>query len=126
YNFGYGRYQSDVLVPAFLAAYTDNDPMSSTLKFMEVTPKPNWQLSYNGLNKLPFFSELFSNFALRHGYQSNLNINSFSTDCDYEPDPVENINHLTANYYSPFAIPDVVSSAQINPSVGVAIRTKNE
>ncbi len=126
YNFGYGRYQSDVLVPAFLAAYTDNDPMSSTLKFMEVTPKPNWQLSYNGLNKLPFFSELFSNFALRHGYQSNLNINSFRTDRDYEPDPVENINDLTGNYYSRFEIPDVVISEQFNPLVGVEIRTKND
>src|SRR5690606_23659395 len=101
-------------------------PMSSTLKFMEVTPKPNWQLSYNGLNKLPVFSELFSNFALRHGYQSSLNMNSFRTDRDYEPDPVENINDLTGNYYSRFDIPDVVIAAQFHPLVGVEIRTKND
>ena len=126
YDYGYGRYQTEVLVPAFLAAYTDSDPMSTTLKFMEVTPKPNWQLAYNGLSRLPFFSELFSNFSLRHGYQSNLNINSFRTDRDYEEDPVENINDLTGNYYSRYEIPDVVIAEQFNPLIGVEIRTKND
>ena len=125
YDFGYGRYQSEVLIPAFLSAYTDKNPENSKLKFMDVTPKLNWQLNYNGLTKIPFFNELFSNFTLRHGYQSNLNINSFRTDRDYEPDPMENINDLTGNYYSRYEIPDVVISEQFNPLLGVEIRTKN-
>src|SRR5690625_2020747 len=47
YDYGYGRYQAEVLVPAFLAAYTDKDPLRSELSFLNVTPKPNWALTYN-------------------------------------------------------------------------------
>ncbi len=127
YTEGHGRYQQEVLVPAFLAAYTDKDPTKSTLKFLDVSPKLNWQLNYNGLSKIPFFNELFSNFALRHGYQSNLNINSFRTDRDYEPEsPMDNINELTGNYYSEYEIPDVVISEQFNPLLGIEVRTKND
>lgn len=126
YDYGYGRYQSEVLVPAFLAAYTDKDPLKSELSFLNVTPKPNWALTYNGLNKIPFFSEMFSSFSLRHGYISNLNINSFRTDRDFDEDPLENINELTGNYYSRYEIPDVVITEQFNPLVGIEIRTRND
>lgn len=126
YDFGYGRYQSEVLIPAFLSAYTDKDPLRSKMQFLDVTPKLNWSLSYNGLNKIPFFDELFSSFSLRHGYISNLNINSFRTDRDFNEDPLENINDLTGNYYSRYEIPDVVITEQFNPLIGLEVRTRND
>lgn len=126
YDKGYGRYQQEVLVPAFLAAYADKDPTTAKLDFLSIAPKLNWALNYNGLSKLPIFNEVFSNVTLRHGYTSNLNVNSFRTDRDYEPDPSENINDLTGNYYSLYEIPDVVVTEQFNPLVGVEIRTNND
>ncbi|GAA5224855.1 T9SS outer membrane translocon Sov/SprA [Membranihabitans marinus] len=125
YDKGYGRYQSDVIIPAFLAAYTDKSPSQIALNFLDIAPKINWDLQYNGLSKLPFLSEVFSNFTVRHGYASNLNVNSFRTDRDYNEDPDLNFNPLTSNYYSTYEIPDVIISESFSPLVGIQIQTKN-
>ena len=64
YAEGYGRYAQDVLIPAFIAAYTDKDPNSvATIKsanpklssnpFSGYMPKPNWNITYNGLTHIP-------------------------------------------------------------------------
>ena len=62
YALGYGRYSVDVLVPAFIAAYTGQDPTKVALikqqnqniksnPFSGIIPKPNWSISYNGLSQ---------------------------------------------------------------------------
>ncbi|MDQ6843551.1 MAG: cell surface protein SprA, partial [Bacteroidota bacterium] len=61
YALGYGRYAVDVLVPAFIAAYTGQDPNKVSLvkqtnpnlksnPFRDILPKPNWRITYNGLS----------------------------------------------------------------------------
>lgn len=63
YHEGYGRYAQDVLIPAFLAAYTNKDPMTVQLiknsnpnlrsnPFSRLLPKPNWNITYNGLSRM--------------------------------------------------------------------------
>ena len=63
YYQGYGRYAQDVLIPAFIAAYTNKDPLSvATVKnanpnlkanpFSGFKAKPNWNVTYNGLSRL--------------------------------------------------------------------------
>src|SRR4029079_6280635 len=63
YYEGYGRYAQDVVIPAFIAAYTGKDPLTVKLiknsnpnlrsnPFSGLIPKPNWNLTYNGLTKL--------------------------------------------------------------------------
>ncbi|WP_236980870.1 cell surface protein SprA [Membranihabitans maritimus] len=126
YAEGYGPNHNEVVIPSFMAAYTEKSANSIPLDFLTVAPKLNWQLQYNGLTKIPYFNELFSNFSLRHGYTSNLNVNSFRTDRDYNEDPQQNINDLTANYYSRYEIPDVVISESFNPLIGIQIQTKND
>ena len=60
---GYGRYQQDVLLPAFIAAYTGKDPGSISLidesyktiktnPFKGVHALPNWRVTYTGLTKI--------------------------------------------------------------------------
>lgn len=59
YYIGYGRYAQDVLIPAFIAAYTDKSPLDVGLlknsnpdlksnPFSAYIPKPNWNISYSG------------------------------------------------------------------------------
>ena len=45
---GYGRIQQEVLIPAFISAYTDKDPNSVGLDVFKTLPAPNWKLNYNG------------------------------------------------------------------------------
>ncbi len=128
YAFGYGRYQSDVMVPAFVAAYTGLDPNQVELDVFKINPRPNWELSYNGLNKLPFFRDVIASFNLTHNYQSNLTVSSYNTDIDYhfqDPFNPNNINPLTQNYYSRFEIPNVVITENFSPLIGADLKTRN-
>ena len=53
----------EVLIPAFLSAYTGQDPLKvNTNPFLSILEMlPNWSLSYNGLSNLEFFREKFRN-----------------------------------------------------------------
>ena len=76
YTEGFGRTQQDVLVPAFISAYTGKDVNSfdQDWSLFKVFPRPNWTLTYNGLNKLPWFKDIFQNVSLTHGYKSRLQV----------------------------------------------------
>jgi len=123
YTQGYGRHQQDVLIPAFLATYTGKDPETFPLRIFDILPRPNWKLSYNGLNKIKAFSNIFASFNLSHSYTSTLAINSFATDLDFQNKLVD---IGTRNYYSTYEIPDVVIREQFGPLIGVDIRFKND
>ncbi len=123
YREGYGRYQQDVLIPAFLSAYTGKDASTFPLTVFDVLPRPNWKFTYNGLNKLDAFKNIFSSFNISHGYTSTLSINSFATDLDFQTFLV---NEVTRNYFSTLEIPDLVISERFSPLIGVDIRMKND
>ncbi|MBK8491604.1 MAG: cell surface protein SprA [Saprospirales bacterium] len=131
YPYGYGRVQQSVLIPAFLAAYTGqnaNDvPVSSdyTQVMKSTLPRLNWNLTYNGLSKLPMFKDILSNFSLRHGYKSTLTVNAFQTDLLYSTYNPGKLNPETGDYFSRFEIPSIVISEQFSPLIGIDIRTKN-
>ena len=128
YTEGYGRYQTDVLIPSFIAVYNGEDPSAINTNVFDILPKPNWQISYNGLQKLPWFSDFIGSFNLTHGYQSTLTVSSYNTDIDFafdDPFGPTNLNPLTANYYSRFEIPSVVITEQFAPLIGIDVKAKN-
>ncbi|MEO1625888.1 MAG: cell surface protein SprA [Bacteroidota bacterium] len=132
YAEGYGRLQQNVLIPAFLAAYTDGDANTAeidadyTKVLFKQIPKINWQLTYNGLSKIPLFKEIFSNFALSHGYRSNLTVNSFSTDTDFDSELPLRTEPTSLNYYTRFTIPDIVIDEQFAPLIGIKVDFQND
>ncbi len=127
YTQGFGKYQRDVLIPAFISSYADIDPMVVETGVFDLKPKPNWQLSYNGLSKVPLFKDIFSSVSLTHGYRSSLSVNSYNTDYDYVPDnPAQNINEVTGDFYSRFEIPAIVITEQLSPLLGLNVRTRND
>lgn len=128
---GYGRYQQDVLIPAFLAAYSGRDANNVELGDVRNTmPMPNWKLTYNGLSKMPGLDKIFSSFSLTHGYKSTLTVNQFVTDLDFASTLAttgtdgKDIN--SQNYYSSFEIPNLVISESFNPLIGIDMRFKND
>ena len=84
-NGGVDMYSSDVLIPAFLAAYTGRDSKKATLDLFPsmLSILPNWTFTYSGLSKLPFFKKYFKSFNLTHGYKSVYSIGSFNTFNSY-------------------------------------------
>ncbi|MCB0685002.1 MAG: cell surface protein SprA [Saprospiraceae bacterium] len=125
YAYGYGKYQRDVLVPAFIASYADLPVQDVSLSVFDQKPKPNWQLTYNGLSKVPLFKDIFSSVSLSHGYRSTLSVNSYNTDFDFDP-TYTIINEVTGDYYSRFEIPDISITEQLSPLIGLNIKTRND
>ena len=80
----HGRVSSnsaDVLVPAFLAAYTgrnahtmDLNPFLGILKIL-----PNWSVTFDGLGKLPWIRDQFKSVTLTHAYTCKYAIGSFGS-----------------------------------------------
>ena len=84
-NGGVDMYSSDVLVPAFLAAYTGRGANKATLDLFPdmLSMLPNWSLTYSGLSRLPFFKKHFKSFNLTHAYKSVYAIGNFNTFNSY-------------------------------------------
>ena len=69
-NGGVGLYSADVMVPAFLAAYTSSG--SNSLNIFPTLSRmlPNWTVRYSGLSKLPWFRDVFKSVNINHSYKS--------------------------------------------------------
>ncbi|HEY1869734.1 MAG TPA: cell surface protein SprA, partial [Chitinophagaceae bacterium] len=141
YSAGYGRYAQDVVIPAFIAAYTNKDPMSVPLiknsnanlfsnPFSGFIPRPNWNITYSGLSKLKGLNKIFTNFTIRHGYQGNLSMNSFNTALLFT-DPYHYgypsfIDTSTHNFIPYFLVPNVTMQEAFNPLIGVDVSFVNQ
>jgi len=138
YATGYGRYSEDVLIPAFLAAYTGKDPSSVTLikqsnpniksnPFSGILPKPNWKLTYTGLSRIPALANLFSNIQLTHGYNGSLSMNSFTSALAYRDQfgygAPSFIDSVSGNYVPYFLLPNITIQEQFAPLLGIDITT---
>ncbi len=141
YYKGYGRYAQDVLVPAFIAAYTNKNPLSVHLvknsnptirsnPFGGLIPKPNWNLTYSGLSRVKGLEKVFSNIVIRHGYSSTLSMNSFNTALFFQ-DPLRYsfpsfIDTLTKNYIPYFLVPNITISEEFSPLISMDVSFTNQ
>ena len=130
---GLGQTQQDVLIPAFLAAYTGKDPSSVKISddyaknvLFKALPQLNWQLTYSGLGKIEAFKEIFSSVSITHGYRSTLTVNSFLTNQEFRGDQQYTRRNDQGNFYSRFQIPAMSITEQFSPLVGVNMRMKND
>ena len=69
-NGGVGKYNADVMIPAFLHSYTAMGGNS-----LDIFPSlgrllPNWTIRYSGLTRLPWFRDVFKSFNINHSYKS--------------------------------------------------------
>ncbi|MCF8245667.1 MAG: cell surface protein SprA [Saprospiraceae bacterium] len=132
YPKGYGPFSQNVLLPAFIAAYTGED--ANTMKvsnnyvgdvIIKTIPRPNWRLTYNGLAKLGNLSDVFQTISITHGYQGKLVVNSFDTDRQYDRTDPGKLKETTLDYYSRFEVPDIQIDEQFSPLLGIDVRLKN-
>lgn len=71
---------ADVLIPAFISAYTGKDVNKVTLSAFPslLTILPNWSISYDGLLSIPFIKEKFKNLRLNHNYRCYYQVTDYS------------------------------------------------
>lgn len=80
-NGAVGLNSSDVIIPAFIAAYTNKNPNKVGLTaFPSLSSMlPNWNVTYDGLIRLPFISRHFRSMSLSHRYNCVYSIGSYTS-----------------------------------------------
>ena len=121
---GYGKNNQEVLLPAFLAAYTGSDASSSSLGIFRNIPIPNWNIKYTGLMRYKFFKDKFKRFSIQHAYKASYTINAFRSNLDYNQHAGE-INPLNGNFYNETIIGNVNLVEQFNPLIRLDFETKS-
>ena len=76
------KYSADVLIPAFLSAYTSG---GSSLDIFPALKRmlPNWTVRYSGLGKLPWLRDHFKSINLNHSYKSVFAVGSYASYSTY-------------------------------------------
>lgn len=126
YSEGYGKNSQDVVIAAFLAAYTGKDASKVSLGGFPKIPIPNWNLTYNGLTKYDFFSNLFASFDLNHAYRSTYNVNGFNSLVRYqEANGAVSVKDANGDFLPQYQFSQVTLFEQFIPLLGIDMRLKN-
>ena len=72
-------YSADVLVPAFLSAYTVGAGNSLDIFPALTRMLPNWSFRYSGLSKLPWIRDHLKSVNINHAYKSVYSVGSYAS-----------------------------------------------
>jgi len=133
YPKGFGKNSQAVLIPAFLAAYSGQDPSKVKTRAFRDMPIPNWDIKYGGLMKFAWFKKRFKRFSLTHGYRSNYTINQFRSNLDfneidfnvdYNSQP-NNVLDQSGNYKNETLYSNINLTEMFSPLIRVDFEMKN-
>lgn len=134
----YETKSQDVLIPAFIAAYTGTSAEKVNLSPFPNIPIPNWRVDYTGLNKIKMLKDVFQSITLSHAYMSSYSVVNYTNSLEYENvgigNPVEDYNqglfasktNANGELIPVYVISQVLISEQFAPLVGVNFRTKSK
>ncbi len=128
-------YSSDVMIPAFLAAYTGGNARKTPLDIFPAISRmlPNWNMTYKGLSTLPWIRDHFKSVNITHGYRSIFSIGSYNSYSSWvqafmgsDLGFVE--NPATGNYVpsSMYDISTVSINESFTPLVGLNVTFMND
>ena len=120
---GYGATSQEVMIPAFLAAYSGRDPSNSKLTAFPAIPLPNWTITYDGFIKIPYIKKTFKQFTIGHAYRSTYSVGSFQTNLNYGNGDEINMNNMS--YHVAREISQVTINEQFSPLFKVDMTWKN-
>ena len=124
------QYSSDVMIPAFLKAYTSMGGNSLSVFPALSRMLPNWTIRYSGLGRLPWFNEHFKSFNINHSYKSVFAVgsyNSYSTFQEYM-NGLGFVSDATTGNPSPssmFNISQVSINESFSPLLGMDVTFNN-
>ena len=124
------QYSGDVMIQAFLNAYT-----SMGGNFLSLFPAlsrllPNWTVRYSGLGKLPWFRDHFKSVNINHSYKSIFAVGSYNSYSTYQEymNGLGFINDASTGNPSPssmFNISQVSINEAFSPLLGMDVTFNN-
>ncbi len=125
---------SDVLIPAFIAAYTGTNPEK---QYLDIFPSiaqilPNWTITYDGLINLGNMRNIFKSFTISHAYQCSYEVGSYASHGTWESAGMGGnlgflYNETTGLVLpsSPYNVQSVSINERFNPLIRVAATLNN-
>ena len=124
------RYSADVMIPAFLAAYTGRRAATSPLDIFPTITRmlPNWSVTYKGLSNLPWIRDVLKSVTLTHTYKSIYSVGSYNSFSSWmqcmEGSDLGFVENTTTGAYVPSSMYDI-STVSINeafsPLIGLNV-----
>ncbi|MFN9864696.1 MAG: cell surface protein SprA, partial [Bacteroidota bacterium] len=138
----------DVLIPAFIAAYSGTSVDGVSLSPFPRIPLPNWRVDYNGLTKISGLKDVFQSVTINHAYTSNYSVVNYTNSLRYSEgrgsdvdvrlssritdyNTGRNFGSLASTSDSSLLIPvyvinQVMISETFAPLIGINARTKSK
>lgn len=124
YTDGYGSTSPEVLIPAFLAAYTGKDPHRMSLEtfpsFKSIMP--NWRITIDGLTKFDLVKRYMKSLTIQHSYKSIYSINSFNSHLLFVRDDLDGLGYVRDyqdNFVPELQLNTVSIKEEISPLFGI-------
>ncbi len=131
---GYDTNSQNILIPAFLAAYSGQSANKTSLSGVPSIPLPNWSINYTGLTRIAAIKKYFTRFNLTHKYSSTYNTGNYTSNLDYS---FNNPNMSIVNAPLPtyesngsiapvFIVDNVTITESFSPLLGADFTTKSK
>ena len=126
---GYSGTNQNVVVPAFLSAYSGKTGSEAKLSPFRNIPLPNWTVTYNGLLKFNWFKKRFEALDIRHAYRSAYSVNNFASNLKFQEaqstisqeDDIDN----DGNFLNSETISGVNITENFEPLIGIDFSLKS-
>ena len=134
----YETKSQDILIPAFVAAYTGKSAETVNLSPFPQIPIPNWRFDYTGLSKIEALKDIFQSITINHAYNSSYSVVNYSNSLEYNNvglgNPIGDYNNgmfatktnTSGELIPVYIISQVMISEQFAPLVGINFRTKKK
>ncbi len=129
---GYNSVSQDVLIPAFLAAYSGQSAEKVFSGTFPKFPLPNWRIKYDGLTNFKVIKKLVKKVIINHGYNSKFQINSYATSLFFDFDDFEQYGYSGARkdddqtFYPRYFSSGVSIDEKFVPLIGVDVTLNND
>ncbi len=131
----YARQSQDVMIPAFIAAYTGQDAETVELTPFPKIPIPGWRIDYAGLGNISALQDVFSSINVTHSYRSTYSINNYANSLLYQDEleldnmldyyPIPSDTNELGEFIPPFLMNQVIIQERYAPLIGISFRTKS-
>ncbi len=134
----YETKSQDVLIPAFLAAYTGKAAETVNLSPFPQIPIPNWRVDYTGLGKIEALKDIFQSITINHAYNSSYSVINYSNSLEYNDVGIDNSiedynngqfasqTNSSGELIPVYVISQVMISEQFAPLLGINLRTRKK
>lgn len=123
YSDGYSPLSQEVMLPAFLSAYTNFSPSSVGVKPFIRIPYPNWTVRYQGFSKMTVLKPYITSADIEHSYRAVYTIGGYTSNPQFDPliDGFSYVRNAQNDFIPHHEIVNVSISEYFQPLVGVNV-----